>query len=68
MIDFVLILALIFICIISWILANIVWQFIYSKMMVKFQNQKIDALYAKLIRLIIQAKKDLKGGGTCDNL
>ena len=68
MIDFVLILALIFICIISWILANIVWQFIYSKMMVKFQNQKIDALYAKLIRLMIQAKKDLKGGGSGDNL
>lgn len=68
MIDFVLILALIFICIISWILANIVWQFIYSKMMVKFQNQKIDALYSKLIRLMIQAKKDLKGGGPGDNL
>lgn len=68
MIDFILILALIFICIISWILANIVWQFIYSKMMVKFQNKKIDALYSKLIRLMFQAKKDLKGGGPGDNL
>lgn len=31
-------------------------------MMVKIQNQRIDALYSKLMRIAVQAAKDYKKG------
>lgn len=64
LLDFILILSLITACVLSWILAQIVWQFIYGKMMIKLQNQRIDAAISKLARVVVQ----LKRGDINDNL
>ena len=57
------ILYLIGVSVLAWLLAQIIWQLIYSKLLIRFQNQRIDAAYSKLIRVIFQAKKDFKKGG-----
>ena len=54
----------------AWILVNILLEFIKGKIMIRFQNQRMDAFYAKLVRIILQASKDykaLKGGDRIDN-
>lgn len=69
MVDILLIFSLVIICIVSWLIANVIWTFIQGKLMVRILNQKMDAVYAKLVRLLIQAKKDFKNGGSNnDNL
>jgi len=62
MIDVLLIVMLFFIFLVSWLVANIIWKIIEGKMMVKIQNQRIDALYSKLMRIAVQAAKDYKKG------
>ena len=54
----------------AWILVNVLLEFIKGKILIRFQNQRMDAFYAKLVRIIIQAGKDykaLKGGGKIDD-
>lgn len=53
-----------------YIIGSCLLEIIKGKILIKIQNQRIDALYAKLVRIVIQAGKDykcLKGGGSIDN-
>lgn len=53
-----------------WILTQIAWKVIENKMIIRFQNQKIDAIYAKVFRLVLKSIKDFKDlkeyGGRCE--
>lgn len=60
MVNFLLVLFLVIVCIVSWLIANIIWAFIQSKIMIKFQNQKLEALYLKGSKLILQSINDYK--------
>ncbi len=69
MINVLLIIMIFFIFLVAWLMANVIWKIIEGKMMVKIQDNRIDALYAKLMRIAVQAAKDYKKGGfTNDNL
>lgn len=52
----------IFLCFcLAWILTSFVWKTIESRIIIKRQNQMMDAAYAKLIRLCLRAAHDFKG-------
>lgn len=44
-----------------WILTNIFWKVIEGKMLIKRQNDLMDAAYSKFIRLFLQFNRDFKG-------
>lgn len=43
-----------------WIINQVVWKIIEGKMLIKRQNEMIDALYAKAIRISLKAISDYK--------
>lgn len=44
----------------AWIINQVGWKIIEGKMLIKRQNDMIDALYAKGIRLALKAINDYK--------
>lgn len=47
----------------AWIAAFVTVEIIKAKMTLKFQAEKIDQIYAKLVKMILSIKSDLSKGG-----
>jgi hypothetical protein len=45
---------------IAWIINNMIWKTIEGRLLLKRQNEMMDAIYAKLIRLALKSVNDIK--------